>query len=430
MYGGSCHWQLAASASKSRKARAGKPPVARIECGAGMLQVTHWAIVAVYLALPAVALVWSIWQRARGRRGALGGLILTTIAGVVLSGALSLIYAAASGGKVVWTQILIGAYFAIGMLLLLKGFDWGVRMGLRKLLAIRKRSEEENLSGWLIVRIFIASVLRVAIVSAVALPYVMSSVMTYRPKVHPADDPKRQLGFDYQRVQFTATDGVKLVGWWIPAQGGRTSKAAHDTVLVCHGLAANKSNQLLMARQLVPGGFNVLAFDLRAHGESGGQLTTYGALEGRDVLGAVRWVRKEHPDESQRIFGAGASMGAVALITAATDDSDEGRAIEAIAAYAAYDSLPGLTRSITKEYFLPPLGWLLIHVGVPLASAQTGVDLSHFDPAQRVSELWPRPLLLIHGEQDRIDHNDILSNEGAARVVLRFFREARQVPII
>ena len=61
------------------------------------------------------------------------------------------------------------------------------------------------------------------------------------------------------------------------------TRASDRTVIVCHGLASNKSNHLLLARELVPHGYNVLIFDFRAHGESDGQLTSLGDLERRDV---------------------------------------------------------------------------------------------------------------------------------------------------
>ncbi len=426
-----------------------------------MLQVLHWVIVAVYLLLPVGAVVLAIRQRRRGEKGAIKGIVLTGIAGVTLSLAMSVIYATAAGGRVLVGQVLLGGYFATGMLLLLKVFDWVVRVGVRKGLFIPSaRAENVKMSGGLLVRIFVGAIVRVVIVAGVALPYVMSSVMTYRPKVGPGDNPKTQLGFEFERVEFRASDGVSLVGWWIPA-GKQTKRSerweewGENTVLVCHGLGANKSNQLFMARQLVPGGFNVLAFDFRAAGESGGQLSTFGDLERRDVLGAVKWVRENRADEGRKIFGVGASMGGSALIAAAADASEEGRAINAVATYAAYDSLDGLAQSVTKNYFLPPLGWLVMKVGVPLASVQTGADLRSFSPANLAGEMWPRPLLLIHGVQDRIipfehaqrlyegaalpkfflwiekgDHNDVLGDEGAARAVLRFFRTAKEEPVI
>src|SRR5439155_16973965 len=217
--------------------------------------------------------------------------------------------------------------------------------------------------------------------------------------------------FHYERVEFETADGVKLVGWWIPAAeplrraAARSSRWEHwgrETVLVCHGLASSKSNQLILARRLVPGGFNVLAFDFRAHGESGGQVTGYGALEKNDVLAAVKWVRDARPDQAQKVFGVGASMGAVALIAAAADDSDQGRSISAIATYAAYDDMPDLMHDISLAFFHQPLGFLLEHLGLPMAGVHAGVNLSAWSPKQEVARVWPRPILFIHGQMDEI----------------------------
>ena len=176
-----------------------------------------------------------------------------------------------------------------------------------------------------------------------------------------------------------------------------------QTALVCHGLAASKSNQLILARQLVPGGYNVLAFDFRAHGESGGQIASFGANEKLDVLAAVQWLRDHRPQQSQRIVGVGASMGAAALISAAAVPNDpNAAAIDAIAAYACYDDLWDMTRNVSETYFAPPLDWLLLHIGLPIAAGQSGADLLHYSPARDAAALWPRPILLIHGERDEI----------------------------
>src|SRR5207237_8058214 len=111
-----------------------------------------------------------------------------------------------------------------------------------------------------------------------------------------------------------------------------------------HGLASSKSNQLILARRLVPGGYNCLAIDFRAHGQSAGQLTTFGATEKRDVLAAIHWLREHHADESKPIVGVGANMGAAALISAAADDSSEGNSLAAVASYACCDDPQYLTR--------------------------------------------------------------------------------------
>jgi len=123
---------------------------------------------------------------------------------------------------------------------------------------------------------------------------------------------------------------MPIVGWWIPSMHGETTQ----TVLLCPGLTSSKATELFMVRRLVDANYNVLAIDFRAHGQSGGQLISFGDLERRDVLSAVRWIHANHPKASQRLLGLGANTGAAALIAAAADPRD-GQQIDAIAIYGA-----------------------------------------------------------------------------------------------
>src|SRR2546426_8324692 len=75
-------------------------------------------------------------------------------------------------------------------------------------------------------------------------------------------------GLQAQRVAFAATDGIPLVAWWLPARA--EAKEAHGTVILAHGGAGNRSHMLSRAAFLVRNAWNVLAVDLRMHGESGG----------------------------------------------------------------------------------------------------------------------------------------------------------------
>lgn len=448
-----------------------------------MLFLAHRAIVAIYLILPALALAAAMREAWRTKRGTpVTSLALTFAAGFAIGIALSLVYAVGMRGRLIPMQVVQAGYFATGLLLVLKGFDAVLRGALLRLAGLRDRppptepAADDAASGTVVeyaqphpgepmprrhwLRAAFVGVARATILFAVGLPYVMAAVLTYRAKVAPIDDPYSQLGYEFQRVTFDATDETPIVGWWIPAQrpprgAARAPEWGTRTVIVCHGLAANKSNQLILARAFPPEGFNVLIFDFRAHGESGGQLTTFGDRERRDVLGAVRYLRSQRLDEAQHIYGVGASLGAAALIAAAADDSDEGRAIEAIACYGTYDDLGSLTRSIAHSYFFPPLRQLLIHIGLPLASLQTGSDLADYAPAKLAPRLWPRPILFVHGRRDEIirfdhgealyeaavqpkyklwlkdgNHNDIVDSDTAAKIVAEFFKTAQPVPLI
>jgi fermentation-respiration switch protein FrsA (DUF1100 family) len=430
-----------------------------------MLRLLHLILMGLYLILPLAAVVAATWRRRRGNPAPLAALIVTGVIAFLISLSLNVIYsnpweiAGPEHARISFVQIVLGTWFAAGLLLLLKLFDLALRLSLRRVLRIRLATPEENTPGRTF-RIFIASVLRVAVLFGVALPYVIAVVLTYRAKVLPVDDPQSRLGLAFERVEFRSTDGVKLVGWWIPASrpdrsGISRSDWAKNTVLLCHGLDQGKSNELRVARRLVSGGLNVLAFDFRAHGESGGQLTTFGDLERRDVLGAVRWARQAHPEMSQKIFGAGAGTGAAALIGAAADDSDEGRAIGAIAAYAPFDRFSELARDMARRSTFYPLDWVLRNETLPMASVQSGADLLHFAPADEVSRLWPRPILFIQSERDEIiafergrelydaavqpkyyvwfprgEHHEILTSDIAAGIVLEFFRSAAPHRII
>src|SRR5690606_3183417 len=123
---------------------------------------------------------------------------------------------------------------------------------------------------------------------------------------------------------------------------------------------------------------NVLSFDFRAHGQSSGQLTTFGDLESLDVLAAVRWLRDNKPQQAEKIFGIGASMGAAALITAAADPSPEGRAIDAVVVFGTYARLDTLAAQIADQHFAWPLDALVRHISIPLADLQTGRRLRDF----------------------------------------------------
>lgn len=412
----------------------------------------------VYLGVPLVAGGVVIQQALRRRSIALAaGFLFTCASGLVIGASLAIVYAIAVGGRVMVGQVLITWYFAVAALLLLKALSRLLEWGALKSFGLL-HATGENRGRYYRTRLTTAFTVRALLLYAVGLPYVMGVAMVYRPKAAPSDDPYQQLGFRFEPVRFTSTDGIALDGWWIPARKPSASdvKESPDwgrkTVVLCHGLGANKSNQLVMAQDLVPGGYNVLTFDFRAHGRSGGQVTTFGDRERRDVLGAVRWLRRTHAEQSTHIYGAGASMGAAALIAAAADASEEGQALEALAVYGTYDDLGALVRTLANDYFVPPLDWLAVRAALPVASLHAGRDLAAFRPGKEVQALWPRPILVIHGKNDRIidfrqgenlldhalqpkyhywvtggDHNGVVSDPVVSKAVLLFFDNARSI---
>ncbi len=317
-------------------------------------------LASIYLAAPLLALALAVWQsRRRKARPAilstqpLFGLLLTLISSMVLALSIVLVYAKATDAKASIGQLALTCYLFIGVISLLKGFNWLLRAGADRTFLLTGRWHNPG-PGYRI-RSTAASFTRALILMGVGLPLVMAIGMVYRPKVVGTDNPLRY-GFRYEHVTFDSTDGIPLDAWWVPAvwPGKIGSNPPADwgkrTVILCHGLGSNKANELIVARDLPTHGYNVLAFDFRAHGSSGGQISTFGALEKNDVLGAVHWARDMHRRQCRQLFGLGVSMGGAALIGAAADPSEEGRAIDAVAVYDTYDDLNSLTQDLTSTF--------------------------------------------------------------------------------
>lgn len=392
------------------------------------------ALYVLYLLVPLAALGLALRAARRaGRTRPIRAFMLTCTSGTILGCGLVFAYAFVTHAYPGLFQIALTCYVAIAVLCILKGVNWLLREGLER--GCRVRVPADRRGGLWLLRACAAMTLRTLVLFAIGLPYIMAVAMVYRPKVSGGPDPMMQFNFAYEPVEFRATDGVNLSGWWIPAappKPGQTPPAewGRRTVVLCHGLGADKSNQLAIARDLPTSGYNVLAFDFRAHGESGGQVCTFGDRERRDVLGAVRWLRAAHPEQCERIFGLGVSMGGAALVAAAADDSPEGRAIDAVAVCNTYDSLDHLMQTLGERYLRSPgLRWMAHELAVPIASAHAGTSLPEFRPASVVDRVAPRPLLVVHSRGDELipfQHGKALFDQ-ASQPKLRFW-VGRPVP--
>jgi alpha-beta hydrolase superfamily lysophospholipase len=119
--------------------------------------------------------------------------------------------------------------------------------------------------------------------------------------------PHRDVAFE--------NDGVILRGWRFPAMTPNRGV----TVVALHGIADNRESAVWIAEQLVPKGFDVLTYDSRANGESGGDACTYGFYEKRDLSRALDQLA------IQRAILVGNSLGAAVALQAAVEDSHRGR---------------------------------------------------------------------------------------------------------
>lgn len=126
-------------------------------------------------------------------------------------------------------------------------------------------------------------------------------------------EPPPALGLDVRKVQLTASDGVRLVSWAMPAEGG-----SGHWLLICHGNAGNisEAGRPYHYAGLRGLGLSLFAFDYRGYGESEGAPTEQGLY--RDAEAAYRHLRDTLGIPPQRIVLFGHSLGAAVAVELAS----------------------------------------------------------------------------------------------------------------
>ena len=222
--------------------------------------------------------------------------------------------------------------------------------------------------------------------------YIIASGVTRAERAE-FDDHPIDYGLAYEDVEFLSRKrDVMLAGWYLPSQGCEAS------LILVHGISSNRTTReaTRIASQLIDACFNVLLFDLRAHGTSGGDRITGGIDEAEDVLGAYDYLRERgvRPDG---IGVLGRSMGAGAAVLAAAAEP-ELRALVLDGTYAKVDDLIAFEvarKTPVPEWIAP----VFIPGASVLARTLYGIDLSKLVP-ERVIESVKIPILVIHGDAD------------------------------
>ena len=186
-------------------------------------------------------------------------------------------------------------------------------------------------------------------------------------------EPRAPFQPPHTRVAFASADGTPLVGWVIPATHADSSGT---WVLVCHGNSHNLSQleEPEFYSYLRALGVNILTFDYRGFGESGGLEDELGSYA--DARAAFDLLVSKYQVPRNRIIVYGHSLGTgIAVQLASTVEAG------ALVLQAPYTSVPDLGAT-----FYPYL---------PVRQLAT----FHFPSLERMRDIRV-PLLVLHSPAD------------------------------
>lgn len=174
--------------------------------------------------------------------------------------------------------------------------------------------------------------------------------------------------------------GVTLKGWQCSAPA-----PARGTIVYLHGIADNRGSAAGVIQRFLARGFNVVAYDSRAHGDSQGDACTYGFYEKQDLHRVVDTL----PPGPVVLIGT--SLGAAIALQEAADDPR----VSAVVAAEVFSDLRTVAAERAPWFFTRGV----INRAFALAEAQARFQVDAVSP-QKAAERMVAPVLLVHGAND------------------------------
>lgn len=160
---------------------------------------------------------------------------------------------------------------------------------------------------------------------------------------------------------------------------------------LCRHLNRPEAGLFEIIKFLIGRGFNVMVFDLRAHGESGGRRISLGYYEIYDLLGARDFLVNQKKILPQKIGLMGFSYGAMVSILASAKEDFE---------FLVLDSMPGDTftylEKIMKRFHIPVF---LLRITKAFANLFFGISVDELNIEEAAKKL-SKPTYFIYGKKD------------------------------
>ncbi|MEH7388562.1 alpha/beta hydrolase [Bacillus sp. JJ1521] len=189
-------------------------------------------------------------------------------------------------------------------------------------------------------------------------------------------------------VSIQSKFGYMIKGWLVKG----TNKKRF--IIISHGVTQNKLNSIKYMKLFLERDWNVLLYDHRRHGETGGKTTSYGHYEKFDLESVVSWVKEKYGDDIT-LGIHGESMGAVTTLLYAGMIEDGANFYIVDCPFSDFEAQ--LKYLLKVDYKIPaPLVLPFANVALKLRDGYSIKDVSPVSVIQNIKN----PVLFIHSAKD------------------------------
>ena len=203
----------------------------------------------------------------------------------------------------------------------------------------------------------------------------------------------------FVKVSTVSFDGLKLVGHFHEANSNKT-------VIVFHGFGGSYREMQQYVKWFYEKNFNVLAVDMRAHGDSEGSCIGYGWLDRKDVVSWVKFVNEKKPEDKILLFGL--SMGASSVCMASGE-----KGLDNVVGIISDCAFANANKEIDHIMHKRKIPFKIIKKhAFSYTKRLYGFDMMQADAVKQVRNTKV-PILFIHGQEDDfvpVENVDILYN--------------------
>jgi pimeloyl-ACP methyl ester carboxylesterase len=219
------------------------------------------------------------------------------------------------------------------------------------------------------------------------------------PRIRETGTPK-DIGIDFVTLSIPTASNKRLFGWFLPAENST------EVILILHGWGGNAELMLPLALPFHKAGLNVVLLDSRCHGNSDSAFFASLPRFAEDLSYTIDWFKQNYPKQSDKIALLGHSVGAGAVLFAASRRND----INAVISVSAFAHPEWMMKRYLKNFKVPQLLTSLILKYTEFIIQHSFTTIA---PLNTVCHIHS-PILLVHGKEDVIvpisDAQSIIKN--------------------